>query len=569
MAEALRMNQTPSSNGTLTNSSAVSLDSAVESLEFKYTKVTFYFVILFCATFGNAMVVYVICTSKRMRSASHLLIMNLAVCDFFTPLISIPFDFALEENDYVWFYGDFMCKILYPAATFSTTASSLTLAAISLDRYRLLMHPFKKKLSTNQIRGIIIGIYIFCGAVVSPYTYFLNVDDVSCGEKWPKHLYRQIYTMTLFLFQYAIPLAFMTVMYTLAIRNLYATSGKVRHCSIHSNTRPHVYNDQQSTQSFVDSETSARQTRRGLIKTKLANMLQKRSSSMDENPNVKATKMFMAVVVVFAVFMFPNQVLWLWVDFGSGSEQPNYTQSAIICWLFTYTNSVVNPIIFAIFSKDFRVGFKGVFRLIFCCNQEALPERCHRFDCHTKSDSSTNEILKEKDKQTYDFSTCNTNVVDSDSSLSKTSASRYQNILYAVRDKNHNTGLKRVRGEPKPVLKVYPITQYTNEHISFPGKFQEGLQKSKEGDMTLDKRNENQTSNIKSEKNATFGDKSIIDNSTFGFTGEANSFIREKDVARSILRTDIGSSHDHIINLLPVLPPNTIDILDKLPETNC
>ncbi|KAK3746592.1 hypothetical protein QZH41_004039 [Actinostola sp. cb2023] len=441
-----------------------------------------------------------------MRSASHLLVMNLAVCDFFTPLVSIPFDFALEENDYAWFYGDFMCKILYPAATFSTTTSSLTLAAISLDRYRLLMHPFKRKLSSNQIKVIIVSIYVFSGALVSPYTYVLNVQGSSCGEHWPRVLYRQMYTMGLFLFQYAIPLIFMTVMYTLAIINLYSTSAKVKQCSIQG----------RSSRKY---QVNGSPRKRGFLKVNFKSAF-KRKLDVEENPNVRATKMFMAVVVVFTVFMFPNQILWLWVDYGNGSAQPNHAQTAIICWLFTYTNSVVNPIIFAIFSKEFRVGFKGVFRLIFCCNHEALPERCKCADCHTRSDSSTNEILKEKDKKhalTYEIMS-HSNIPDNDI-LVKDDPNQLQN--HAL---NHNSDevlhcetqsvLKSRSGRPDPAKSLPELSalasQNTHDYRAF----------------------------------------------------STDAFQRQPT-------TDRETGQNQYDPMLPNLPPNTIAILNELPETDC
>lgn len=512
---------TLNSNLTLLNESTVNSSmkittASIESLEFKYTKVTFYFVILFCATFGNLMVVYVICTSRRMKSASHLLIMNLAICDFFTPLISIPFDFALEEKGYEWFYGDFLCKILYPAATFSTTASSLTLAAISLDRYRLLMHPFKKKLSAKQIKVMMIGIYIFCASIVSPYTYVLNVNNNGCNEQWPRFLYRQLYTMSLFLFQYAIPLVFMTVMYTLAIINLYSTSGKVRHCSIQGTSRK---------QNLASQNGGISPKRRVLSK-----MNPFRKTSIEENPNIRATKMFIAVVVVFAMFMFPNQIIWLWVDFGSGGDQ-NYAQIAIICWLFTYTNSVVNPIIFAIFSKDFRVGFKGVFRLIFCCNQEALPERCRRGDCH-KSDSSTNDILRDKDKQhalAYEFSTCNTNTTYSVDTLTRDDSHFCSRIL--TKDFNYNSDLKKELGHfPHCERKVIKLCD------------------SDEAQAT---------------------DKPANEMSPRRKTGIVHTVLEVEEIENNVME-DKGTLQNQYNNiLLPVLPPNSIAILDELPETDC
>lgn len=78
--------------------------------DFRTTKIFFYFAILSASTLGNGMVAAIIIS--KMRTASHFLILNLAICDLLTPLISIVFDFILEENNYVWLYGHVMCKML-------------------------------------------------------------------------------------------------------------------------------------------------------------------------------------------------------------------------------------------------------------------------------------------------------------------------------------------------------------------------------------------------------------------------------------------------------------------------
>lgn len=106
-----------------------------ESSEFKTLKLFLYFIILIFSSLGNGLVFYLISCNRRLRQASsNRLLLNLCACDFLTPLLSIPFDLALEERDYVWPYGAVMCRILWPASTLTATASALTLAAISLDR---------------------------------------------------------------------------------------------------------------------------------------------------------------------------------------------------------------------------------------------------------------------------------------------------------------------------------------------------------------------------------------------------------------------------------------------------
>lgn len=111
-----------------------------ESSEFKTLKLFLYFIILIFSSLGNGLVFYLISCNRRLRQASsNRLLLNLCACDFLTPLLSIPFDLALEERDYVWPYGAVMCRILWPASTLTATASALTLAAISLDRQVLVL----------------------------------------------------------------------------------------------------------------------------------------------------------------------------------------------------------------------------------------------------------------------------------------------------------------------------------------------------------------------------------------------------------------------------------------------
>lgn len=113
-----------------------SVISSNESSEFKTLKLFLYFVILTFSSVGNSLVLYLISCKRRLRQApSNTLLLNLSACDLLTPLLSIPFDLVLEERGYLWPYGAFMCHVLWPASTLTATASALTLAAISLDRW--------------------------------------------------------------------------------------------------------------------------------------------------------------------------------------------------------------------------------------------------------------------------------------------------------------------------------------------------------------------------------------------------------------------------------------------------
>ena len=360
-----------------------------ESQAFKVTKILFYFIILSASTFGNSMLAHIINNTRKMHTASNFLILNLAICDLVTPLISIVFDFILEENNYEWIYGGVMCKMLWPAQTYFTCASSLTLAAISLDRYRIILHPFKIRLSSKQISLLICLVHMCSLVAVTPYGYFLVLRNGSCVENWPEFTYRQAYTFFLFLVQYALPLLMMVSMYTMAVRALCNTSARTRENSICANTPQFIVKK-------IKREAKQQKKQRGMTKTHdtfIKRLGKLKTPDIWNTPNAKATKMFIVIVAVFAIFMFPNQVVWLWADFGGGINNPNFSKLSIICWLFTYTNSVVNPVIFGLFSKDFRKGFKRIFESILCCERSIVKEDVERlqYQSTTKTRSESME----------------------------------------------------------------------------------------------------------------------------------------------------------------------------------
>ena len=337
------------------------------SEDFRLLKIVCDCVILLGSSFGNSLVIYIIASNVRMRTPSNILILNLAVCDFVTPVVSLPFDFALQEYNYVWTFGTATCKILWPLTSMTSTSAALTLAAISLDRYRTIMHPFKSRLTMVKIKFIIVGIYAFSLLMVTPYSYMLDVDCHQCHEKWPDIFYKKSYTLALCMVRYFLPLFFMMVMYALALKNLYTSTDKTR--SGKTQKEKAAVNNSQ----MVKEATSPEPLRKVSSTVRLVRKLSSTVRRGTNEANKQATKMFIVVVVVFTICMFPNQALWLWADFSSsGGEIKWFSKAFVICWLFTYSNSVCNPVIYVAFSRDFRRGFKRVLRRLFCFRRHKL-----------------------------------------------------------------------------------------------------------------------------------------------------------------------------------------------------
>ena len=237
------------------------------------------------------------------------------------------------------------------------------------------MHPFTPRLTKTQIKFIIVSIHLTSLSIIVPYVNFLKLQDHECLEKWPKLGYRQAYTLVLFMAQYALPLVFMSSMYALALIKLYKVTSNA--------SQMRIVESQQSRKVSVSSRTvSANSQKVSVVLRKISVSSQictveatnnssgsgtgariRRLSSRvaynmrhgcEMESNVRVTKMFIAIVMIFAIFMLPNQVVWLWIDFGGGQQHFRLNIIKIICWLFTYTNCVCNPFIFIIFFQDFR-----------------------------------------------------------------------------------------------------------------------------------------------------------------------------------------------------------------------
>ncbi|XP_078342322.1 galanin receptor type 1-like [Oculina patagonica] len=306
----------------------ISVGAAITA-QFQIPKYVLYGVILTLSILGNAAVVYVIFQSRRrIRKTSYvLLVLNLAICDAITPTISIPFDWVFEEHDFRWTLGVVLCKLLWPLQTMFSTSSSFTLAMICYDRYRAVVHPFKaRRVTKTHIKHCIFAIHFTSCLFMIPYAIVLNLNEDDCDEHWPSPIssYRKAYTLVLFLIQYGIPLTIMVSLHSLALKTLFGQSRDLRQGSTRSN----------ASQASLQFKISARK----------------------KVQNVHVTKMFVVIVMVFALSMFPNQVLWLWVDFGNGGENEYFAIISAVCRLFTYSNSVLNPIIYGFYSREFRSG---------------------------------------------------------------------------------------------------------------------------------------------------------------------------------------------------------------------
>lgn len=92
---------------------------------------------------GNIMALLVL-TRKRNRlaavSATRRLLVNLAVCDMMVVCVCMPVNLGHQLYN-AWVFGDFLCRAVPFVQAVSVSASVLSLAVISLNRYYSVHNP--------------------------------------------------------------------------------------------------------------------------------------------------------------------------------------------------------------------------------------------------------------------------------------------------------------------------------------------------------------------------------------------------------------------------------------------
>ncbi|KAH7978534.1 hypothetical protein HPB49_005812 [Dermacentor silvarum] len=161
------------------------------------------------AVVGNTFVLWIVATSRRMRTETNYLIANLAISDIIIGLFSIPFHFqaALLQRGYLtgacdqFTYGQLYPRVKsFPQVTassgtincggtkvLSVNVSIFTLTAIAVDRYRAITIPLKARLNSRLTARVLIGvIWVASAMAAAPYAVALRVtlvQDERTGER--------------------------------------------------------------------------------------------------------------------------------------------------------------------------------------------------------------------------------------------------------------------------------------------------------------------------------------------------------------------------------------------------
>ncbi|KFO29889.1 probable G-protein coupled receptor 83 [Fukomys damarensis] len=140
-----------------------------------------YTIVVFAAILGNWVLNRVIMKYKRVHTASGLFVVNISVTNMMLALLSSPFTLVRYLCNSLVF-GKMTCHLSCFAQYSCAYVTVMTMAAISLDRRRVMLYPLKSHITLMQGNVCIIIIWIVSTCAALPHAIYQKLYQVKIGN---------------------------------------------------------------------------------------------------------------------------------------------------------------------------------------------------------------------------------------------------------------------------------------------------------------------------------------------------------------------------------------------------
>lgn len=271
---------------------------------------------------GNGLILLVIQRSRRSEWTTNYFVLSLGLSN-----LTVPFMCVLWTMIWImrgsWLFDNVTCKLTFFSHFLNAGVSAGLLACISLDRFYIIVHPLKFKMSRSQTKELIIFVWIFMICSSAPALYFFRttsnnkLDNMGfclpdfTAVEW------KVFILLFFLIAFCSPILFTVVMY---LRITYAVITRNLHAKNYPNSfRRHAFRVPRS--------------------------------------KIKVLRMLFLQWLVFICCCFPYFLSLVLYSLDS-ILKPHLHVSLL---LLSFSNAALNVAIYALFSADFRQGCKRVF----------------------------------------------------------------------------------------------------------------------------------------------------------------------------------------------------------------
>ncbi|ESO03860.1 hypothetical protein HELRODRAFT_121592, partial [Helobdella robusta] len=293
----------------------------------------FYLLMVLVAAGGNFIVIWIVVGHKRMRTVTNYFLVNLAISDALITIFNTMFNFIYMARSH-WPFGSYYCKFTHFIVPCTISSSVFTFIAIAFDRYFIILHPMKPRLSARTVLAVIFGIWLASFAIAFPNLIYAQIFPFRCeNDRTVCYLHWDDddlinddtdfrYNMVLFVVTYILPLLILCLTYMRVAVELW--SGQP-----------------------------------------VGEWTEKLADSMRMKKRV--VKMMVAVVCIFGLCWLPQNVfLIINAKRKQMDRKPHEIHIYLIIYWIAMSNSMYNPIIYCWMNAKFRNGFQRALRWLPC-----------------------------------------------------------------------------------------------------------------------------------------------------------------------------------------------------------
>ena len=335
---------------------------------------------------GNVLVCLSVIKVRKLRHPSNYLLISLAISDLCVALVVMPFGLYQSIYD-KWQLGRVLCNVYVVSDVTSCTASILNLCVISIDRYFAITRPltYCVKRTTRLMLMLIAGVWI-CACLISVPPLLISGNEYGTEEQ-PRcepnqSLWYQLYATCI---SFYIPLIVMICLYY----NIYTAAKRVVEAEQRATTGLHVNNHiSQKSVSLTGTSSGGGGSAGGggggggglnIPALSFVNHLRSCGSGGSSNSSSKITASVAGnhnstqgssimrerkasitlgiIMSAFTICWVPFFIIALLRPFSETVNNLPREFVLLTLWL-GYANSLLNPIIYVTFHRDFRNAFK-------------------------------------------------------------------------------------------------------------------------------------------------------------------------------------------------------------------
>ncbi|XP_071947421.1 probable G-protein coupled receptor No18 [Antedon mediterranea] len=391
-------------------------------------------IIIITTIIGNILVIVSIVTQRALQTVQNYFIVSLAAADLTVAVFVLPISVYYYLIGY-WPMSFTVCDLWRTLDVCLCTASILNLCAIALDRYWAITDSinYAAKRTRCRVLTAIAVVWIVSILVSVPPLFWLddherysydNIEDAQCNLSDEK-----IYIILSSLSSFFLPFLLMSIVYLriywAARISLRLKTNTIKKNSIRKKEECETHFSEQSEMELTDlqsyspikkasvkranfqsskntsfsksrerrsleplyvavdeNEKTSSQIQQGVVRVgevwSLIDQHKQQQQKINLKKERKAARTLGIIVGCFSICWFPFFLMYVILPFCSScSVSPQLVQ--FITWV-GYINSMLNPIIYTIFNRDFRQAFaKILFGRCKRCRQSTKQGRLARF----------------------------------------------------------------------------------------------------------------------------------------------------------------------------------------------